>query len=45
MVKEICKNMDSSCIMVTNPDSKKVQSVPYKTNPEFVLYCRLQIQS
>jgi hypothetical protein len=30
--------MDSYPIVVTNPDSKKVQSVPYDTNPGFVLY-------
>jgi hypothetical protein len=25
-------------IVVTNPDSKKVPSIPYDTNPGFVLY-------
>ncbi len=30
--------MDSYCIMVMNPESKKVWSVPYKTNPGFVSY-------
>ncbi len=30
--------MDSYCIVVTNPDSKKVWSVPYETNPGFVSY-------
>jgi hypothetical protein len=30
------KSMDSYRIVVTNPDSKKVWSVPYKTNPGFV---------
>ena len=26
------ESMDSFCIVITNPDSKKVRFVPYKTN-------------
>jgi hypothetical protein len=33
-----CKSMDSYGIVVTNPDSKKVRSVPYDMNPGFVSY-------
>jgi hypothetical protein len=37
--------MDSCRIVTTNPDSKKVHSVPYKTNPRFVSYHGSQIQT
>ncbi len=33
-----CESMDWYHIMVMNPDSKKVQSVPYKMNPGFLSY-------
>ncbi len=41
-----CESIDSYRIMTTNPDSKKIQFVPYDTNPEnpgFVRYLGSQI--
>ncbi len=29
-----CESMGSYCLVVTNPDSKKVQFVPYDMNPD-----------
>ena len=34
-MREFCESMDSYRIMTTNSDSKKVQFVPYDTNPGF----------
>ncbi len=28
------ESMDSFCIVITNPDSKKIRFVPYETNPD-----------
>jgi hypothetical protein len=39
---KFCRSHD---IVVTNPDTKKVWSVPYNTNPGFVLYCGSQMQT
>jgi hypothetical protein len=39
------ESMDSYRIVVMNPDSKKVQYVPYETNPGFILYCRSRIRT
>jgi hypothetical protein len=33
-----CKSMDWYCIVITNPDSKKVWFVPYEMNPGFIKY-------
>jgi hypothetical protein len=40
-----CKSMDLYRIVTTNLESKKVWSVPYKTNPGFVSYCGSRIRT